>query len=142
MIVLAASCSSAAFAADPLVAYRIESGEIRVPLTRGPGDAARGRAVVLSRDAGNCLLCHAVPDAGEVASGNIGPPLAGVGKRLSTAELRLRLVDSTRINPNSVMPAYYRTKGLNQVAAAYRGKPLLTAQQIEDVIVYLLTLRD
>ena len=142
VILLAASCSSAAFAADPLVAYRIESGQIRVPLTRGPGDATRGRAVVLGRDAGNCLLCHAVPDASEVPAGNIGPPLAGVGKRLSAAQLRLRLVDSTRINPNSVMPAYYRTNGLNQVASAYRGKPLLTAQQIEDVIVYLLTLRD
>ena len=142
MIVLAAGCSSAVLAQGALVAYRIEGGEIRAPLTREPGDAARGREAVLSRDAGNCLLCHAVPDAGEVASGNIGPPLAGVGQRLSAAQLRLRLVDSTRINPNSVMPAYYRTKGLNQVAAAYRGKPLLTAQQIEDVIVYLLTLRD
>ena len=74
--------------------------------------------------------------------GNIGPPLAGVGKRLNASQLRLRLVDSTRINPQSVMPAYYRTEGLNQVASAYRGKPLLTVQQIEDVIVYLQTLRD
>jgi sulfur-oxidizing protein SoxX len=126
----------------PLVAYRVETGEIRVPLTREPGDAARGREAVLSRDAGNCFLCHSVPAAGEIPLGNIGPPLAGVGKRLNASQLRLRLVDSTRINPQSVMPAYYWTEGLNQVASAYRGKPLLTVQQIEDVIVYLQTLRD
>jgi len=138
----AANCV-AAFAAEPqLATYRVDNGAIHVPLTREPGDAARGRAAVLSRDAGNCFLCHTVPDAGDTPLGNIGPPLAGVGKRLSAAQLRLRLVDSTRINSRSVMPAYYRTEGLNQVASAYRGKPLLTVQQIEDVIVYLLTLRD
>jgi sulfur-oxidizing protein SoxX len=87
-------------------------------------------------------LCHTGPAAGATPLGNIGPPLAGVGKRLNASQLRLRLVDSTRINPQSVMPAYYRTEGLNQVASAYRGKPLLTVQQIEDVIVYLQTLRD
>jgi len=129
-------------AEPPLVAYRIDNGEIRAPLTPEPGDAARGREAVLSRDAGNCFLCHTVPDAGATPLGNIGPPLAGVGKRLNASQLRLRLVDSTRINPQSVMPAYYRTEGLNQVASAYRGKPLLTVQQIEDVIVYLQTLRD
>lgn len=138
----AASCVPA-FAAEPqLAAYRVDMGEIRVPLTAAPGDAASGRAAVLSRDAGNCFLCHTVPDAAEIPMGNIGPPLAGVGKRLNASQLRLRLVDSTRINPQSVMPAYYRSEGLNRVASAYRGKPLLTAQQIEDVIVYLLTLRD
>jgi sulfur-oxidizing protein SoxX len=129
-------------AEPPLVAYRVDNGEIRVPLTREPGDAARGREAVLSRDAGNCFLCHTVPAAGEIPLGNIGPPLAGVGKRLNASQLRLRLVDSTRINPQSIMPGYYRTEGLNQVASAYRGKPLLTVQQIEDVIVYLQTLRD
>jgi sulfur-oxidizing protein SoxX len=145
LIVLVACAANGipAWAAEPpLVAYRVDNGEIRVPLTREPGDAARGREAVLSRDAGNCFLCHTVPAAGEIPLGNIGPPLAGVGKRLNASQLRLRLVDSTRINPQSVMPAYYRTEGLNQVASAYRDKPLLTVQQIEDVIVYLQTLRD
>lgn len=141
--VLGGAVMSIAFAAESqLVPYRVEGGQIRTSLTREPGDATRGRAAVLSRDAGNCYLCHAVPDAGETPLGNIGPPLTGVGKRLTAAQLRLRLVDSTRINRTSVMPAYYRTKGLHQVSSVYFGKPILTAQQIEDVIAYLLTLRN
>ncbi len=134
--------SSTVYSQDVPITYRIDNGKISTPLTREAGDAARGRAAVLSREAGNCFLCHSFPDAGQTALGDIGPPLAGIGGRLTAAQLRLRLVDSTRINPKSVMPAYYRTEGLHQVAAAYRGKPLLTAQQIEDVIVYLLTLRN
>lgn len=129
-------------AAEPvLVAYTIANGRIETPLTAERGDPARGKAAVLSRDGGNCFLCHSVPEPGDTPLGNIGPPLAGVGKRLSAADLRLRMVDSTRINPASVMPAYYRVEGLQRVAAAYAGKPLLSAQQIEDVIAYLLTLK-
>jgi sulfur-oxidizing protein SoxX len=111
-------------------------------LTHEPGDAERGRAAVLSREAGNCFLCHSVPAAENTPLGDIGPPLAGVGARLSAAQLRLRLIDSTRINSGSVMPAYYRTRGMNRVASAYLDRPLLTAQQIEDVIAYLLTLTE
>jgi sulfur-oxidizing protein SoxX len=135
-------CASAQAAESTLVHYRVENSQIRTPLTGEAGDPARGKTAVLSRDGGNCFLCHTVPDAGETPLGNIGPPLAGVGKRLSGPQLRLRLVDSTRLNRASVMPAYYRVKGLNRVAPAYAGKPLLTAQQIEDVIAYLLTLRN
>ena len=69
--------------------------------------------------------------------GNVGPPLAGVGARLSAGELRLRVVDSTRVNPDSVMPPYHRTDGLNRVAVLYRGEPVLNAQQVEDVVAYL-----
>ena len=131
-----------AAAGSALVPYRVENGQIRAPLTAEAGDAARGKTAVLSRDGGNCFLCHAVPDAGETPLGNIGPPLAGVGKRLSAAQLRMRLVDSTRLNRATVMPAYYRIKGLRNVAPAYTGKPLLSAQQVEDVVAYLLTLRN
>ena len=109
------------------------------PLAAEPGNAARGRSVVVNRDMGACTLCHAVP--GESLSGNIAPALAGVGARLSPGQLRLRVADSTRVNPGTPMPAYYRTEGLTQVAAAYRGKPVLSAQQVEDVVAYLLTLR-
>ena len=109
-------------------------------LTSEPGDAGRGRSIVVNRDAGACTLCHAVP--GETNFGNIAPTLAGVGARLSPALLRLRVADSTRVNPGTPMPAYYRTEALNQVAAAFRGKPLLSAQQVEDVVAWLATLKE
>jgi sulfur-oxidizing protein SoxX len=119
--------------------YRVEGDSIPARLASA-GDAARGRQVVLARDY-NCLLCHAVPEPGVRFMGNVGPPLAGVGARLSEGQLRLRVVDPTRLNPGSVMPSYYRVEGLNQVAEAWRGKSVLTAQQVEDTIAYLLTLR-
>jgi len=120
--------------------YRVEGDAIRGPLAEAPGDVARGREVVLGRDS-NCLLCHGVPEPGARAMGNLAPPLGGVGTRLSEGQLRLRIVDSMQLNPQSIMPSYYRVDGLNQVAPAVRGKPVLTAQQVEDVVAYLLTLR-
>jgi L-cysteine S-thiosulfotransferase len=122
------------------VRYTVVGDAIPQPLTAEPGDAARGRKVVTNREVGACLLCHAVP--GERTSGNIAPTLAGAGARLSAAQLRLRVVDSSRVNPDTPMPAYYRIEGLTQVAAAYRGKPVLSAQQVEDVVAFLATLKE
>ncbi len=110
------------------------------PLTNVAGDPDRGREVLLGRD-GNCLLCHAVPETGARFMGNLGPPLSGIASRMSAGEIRLRLVDSRRVNARTIMPSYYSTDGLVHVAAAYRGKTVLTAQQIEDTIAYLQTLR-
>jgi sulfur-oxidizing protein SoxX len=110
------------------------------PLTSQPGDAARGRLVALGRDA-NCILCHGFPDASVRFYGDLAPPLHGVGSRLSVGQLRLRIVDSSQLNPATPMPPYHRVSGLTQVAEAYRGKPILTAQEVEDVIAYLVTLR-
>ena len=104
------------------------------------GDPARGRQVVMGRDS-NCLLCHSVPESGPRFMGNLGPPLAGVGARLTEGQLRLRIADSARLNPDTIMPPYYRTDGLNRVGEAWRGKPVLDAQQVEDTVAYLLTLR-
>ena len=131
---------SLAAPAQTPASYEIVNGEIRTALA-GAGDPARGRAIVLSRESGNCFLCHTFPNAETAPPGNLGPPLAGVGARLSTGQLRLRMVDSGRINAQSIMPAYYRVEGLTQVAANYRGKPLLNAQQVEDVIAYLAQLK-
>jgi sulfur-oxidizing protein SoxX len=127
-------------AQDDPVRLDVVGDAIPRALTSEPGDAARGRSIVVNRDAGACTLCHAVP--GETSFGNIAPALAGVGARLSLAQLRLRVADSTRVNPESPMPAYYRTEGLNQVAAPFRGKPLLSAQQVEDVVAWLATLKE
>ncbi len=96
--------------------------------------------MLLGRD-GNCLLCHAVPETGARFMGDLGPPLSGVASRLTAGQLRLRIVDSRRLNPDTIMPPYYSTDGLAQVAEAWRGRPVLAAQQVEDVVAYLSTLR-
>jgi len=106
-----------------------------------PGDARRGRALLLSRDPANCVLCHGLNDPAVRFSGNLAPPLDGAGSRLTTAQLRLRVADSSRLNPDTIMPAYFKTEGLREVASSYRGKPVLTPQQVEDLVVYLSTLR-
>jgi L-cysteine S-thiosulfotransferase len=115
---------------------------IETSLTGTPGDPARGRAIVLNRQVGLCLLCHSGPFPEERFQGNLAPPLAGAGSRWSEGQLRLRIADSSRINPTSIMPAYHRTEGLTRVAPAFKDKPVLTAQQIEDVVAFLLTLKN
>jgi len=132
---------SYAVAASPaLETYRVEGDAIDAPLGALSGDPLRGRAVVSGRDA-NCLLCHAVPETGARFMGDIAPSLSGVGSRFSDGQLRLRIVDQSRLNPDTVMPSYYKIEGLVRVAPAYRGKPVLTVQQIEDVVAYLKTLK-
>lgn len=112
------------------------------PLTEIPGDAESGRTVFLDRDTGHCLLCHQVEQVDESFQGNLGPDLSDAGSRLSTAELRERIIDPTRLNPETVMPTYYRTSGLRQVGTAYVGRPILNAQQIEDVVAFISTLKN
>ena len=119
----------------------ITGDSVPSPLPAERGDAVRGRALVANRQAGLCLLCHAAPIPEERFQGNLGPDLAGVGGRWSEGQLRLRIVDARRINPQTIMPAYYRTDSLDRVAAAWKDKPLFTAQQVEDVVAYLSTLR-
>src|SRR5262249_29627284 len=105
------------------------------------GDAARGRAIVLSRQTGLCLLCHSGPFPEDPSQGTVAPDLAGAGSRWSEAQLRLRIADSRRLNPATVMPSYFRRDGLTRVGRAWRGKTILTAQQVEDVVAFLRTLR-
>jgi sulfur-oxidizing protein SoxX len=136
---VAAACVAAAALAQAAT-FETVGDTIPKPLAAEPGWPERGRSIVVNRDQGGCTLCHEVP--GETRFGNIAPSLAGVGVRLSVAQLRLRVADSSRVNPATPMPAYYRTEGLTQVAAAYRGKPVLTAQQVEDVVAWLATLKE
>lgn len=127
---------------DPgLQPYTIDGQEIPKSLTGQPGDAARGKAVFVNRRKGNCLSCHTAPIPEEDFHGQIGPDLAGVGSRLTEGELRLRLVDAKATLPESLMPSFYRTAGLRQVKKGFEGKPILEAQEIEDVIAYLKTLK-
>jgi sulfur-oxidizing protein SoxX len=127
-------------AANGAPLYDLRDGEIRAPLTTVRPDAERGRKVLVSREA-NCILCHAVPETGERFFGNLAPPLSGVARRLSAAQMRARIVNPQYFNRESIMPAYYRVKELHRVAPNLRGKPVLTAAQIEDVIAYLLILQ-
>lgn len=128
-------------AAAQLPAFVVVGDAIPAPVAAAAGDAARGRALLLARDPANCLLCHALPDAAVRQSGDVGPSLAGAGTRFTAGQLRLRVVDYVRVNPAAVMPSYYRVDGLTRVAAASRDRPLLTANDVEDVVAYLGTLR-
>ena len=126
----------AARPATALEPYQVVGDAIPAPLGGVAGDAARGRALVLDRARGNCLICHRAPEPAEPFQGTIGPDLTGVGVRLDAAQIRLRLVDASRLNPETVMPPYFRAEGLRDVAAQYRDRPALTAHEIEDVVAY------
>jgi sulfur-oxidizing protein SoxX len=127
--------------AETLRPYKIVGDAIPASLTGAPGDAARGRAIVANRQVGLCLLCHSAPIPEEPLQGTLAPDMAGAGSRWTKGQMRLRIVDASRINPDTIMPPYYRIDGLTRVAPAYIGKPLLTAEQIEDVVAFLATLR-
>ena len=131
----------AAARAETLRPFTVVEDGIPRSLTGQRGDPQRGREVVVSRELGNCLLCHRMPLREERFQGNLGPDLAGVATRLSEGQIRLRIVDSTRLIPATSMPPYYRVEGLRRVMAVYRDRPVLTAEQIEDAVAFLLTFR-
>ena len=109
-------------------------------LTGSAGDPARGRAIIADRQKGFCLLCHGGPFPEEPLQGNLAPSLEGAGSRWNEAQLRLRLMDNKRVDPESIMPAYHRIEGLNRVGNAWRERPILNAAEIEDVLAFLMGL--
>jgi L-cysteine S-thiosulfotransferase len=118
------------------------SGAVAQATSDSPGDAVRGRAIVANRTLSLCTLCHVLPIPEERFQGNIGPDLSEVGSRYSAQTLRSRIANAAAINPQTIMPSYEQTSNLNRVAANWAGKPLLTPQQIDDVVAYLQTLRE
>jgi sulfur-oxidizing protein SoxX len=140
-LLVAALLLSGTARAQQLRAYVVTADAIPASLTGMPGDAARGRALVLDR-ASTCILCHSGPFPEVKFQGDLAPSLAGAGRRWTEAQLRLRLVDASSLNPATIMPSYYRVEGLHRVGPAWRGKPILSAEQIEDIVAYLATLRD
>jgi sulfur-oxidizing protein SoxX len=134
--------AAGALAQEGLRPFAVVGDAIPASLTGAKGAADRGRAVVANRQVGLCLLCHSGPFPEEKFQGNMAPDLKGAGARWSEGQLRLRIVDAGRLNPETIMPPYYRIDGLTRVAPTFAGKPVLTAEQIEDVIAYLATLRD
>ena len=133
-------CEACAIAFSILVENAFAGDSIPASLTGAKGDPARGRAIVANRQVGLCLLCHSGPFPEERFQGGLAPDLRSAA-RLSEGQIRQRIVDSTKLNPQSIMPAYYRSEGLERVAPAYRGKTILSAEQIEDVVAYLTTLK-
>jgi sulfur-oxidizing protein SoxX len=134
---LLAPCPAGAQALRP---YAVVGDAIPEPLT-ARGDATRGRALVLERST-TCILCHSGPFPEQPFQGDLAPSLAGAGSRWSEGQLRLRLVDGSSLNQATIMPSYYRVDGLHRVGAAWRGKPILSAEQIEDIVSFLVTLRE
>lgn len=128
--------------APAAAAQQVVGDAIPASLTGQPGDVARGRAIVANRSVGLCLLCHSGPIAEERFQGDLAPSLAGAGSRWSEGQLRLRIADGARLNADTIMPPYYRTTGLQRVARNFDGKTILSADQVEDVVAYLATLKD
>ncbi len=148
-VIRAASCGAAFLiliagvaAAEEFVAFKVvDNASIPEPLTGKPGDPASGREVAINRKQGNCLACHKMPIPEQPFHGEVGPDLSAVGDTYSAGELRLRVVNPKIINPDTFMPAFYRPHGLHRVSKNFQGKTILTAQQVEDVVAYLQTLK-
>jgi L-cysteine S-thiosulfotransferase len=128
-------------AAQELRSYVVAGDAILTSLTGAPGDAVRGRALVVERTS-TCILCHSGPFPEQRFQGDVAPSLAGTGSRWSEGEIRLRLVDASRLNAATIMPSYYRIDGLSRVGRAWQDNPILSAEQIEDIVAYLVTLRE
>jgi L-cysteine S-thiosulfotransferase len=111
------------------------------PLTDTPGNAERGRSIVADRQKSLCLLCHAGPFPNERTPATVSTALQGAGSRWSEAQLRLRVADARSLNPTSLMPSFHKPDAGERVATAYQGKPILTAQEVEDVVAFLKTLQ-
>ena len=139
-LVAAAAALPCSGRAQSLQPYAVVGDAIPASLTGAAGDPARGRALVLNRTS-TCILCHSGPFPEEKFQGDLAPDLSGSGGRWSEGQLRLRIVDPSRLNPATIMPSYYRIDGMVRVGTAWRGKPILSAEQIEDIVAYLVTLR-
>lgn len=145
VVALAALASLPALAQSPVtdIGPLIVGDGLPSPLADGPADVRRGRAIVTDPLRGNCTICHVVPGESERFQGDVGPSLSGVGSRYSVAQIRLRVADGRRLNPASIMPAYYRsTDRLIRVARRHDGKPVLTAAEVEDIVAFLMTLKN
>ncbi|MCC1491747.1 sulfur oxidation c-type cytochrome SoxX [Cognatishimia sp. F0-27] len=128
-----------------------EYGTIEASLSGAPGDAENGRAVMISRGKGNCIACHAVTALNDAPfHGEVGPTLDGIGEYRTAEELRGIVANAKMTFEGTVMPAFYKTSGFTRPGNGYTGKaakeedlsPILSAQEVEDVVAYLMTLKD
>lgn len=134
--------ASGAMAEEGVRPYVIEGDAIAAPLTGRAGDPVKGKALIADRQKSLCILCHSGPFGDAHLQGTISPDLAGVGGRLSEGQIRLRIVDMKSLNPSSIMPSYYRIAEHTRVAAQWRDKPVLKTEEIEDLVSYLVRLKE
>lgn len=149
LVIGAALASAAAWAETAPSDVAFADGAVDQSLTGKPGDAANGRTVVGDKKQGNCVACHQVSDLADVPwHGEIGPPLDGVGDRWSEAELRGIVSNAKMMFEGTMMPSFYRVDGFIRPGDEYTGKaaevvtPILSAEQVEDVVAYLMTLKE
>ncbi len=142
VVIVGTVLSQCSRAEDASQSYQVVDDAIPVALTDLPGRPEAGRDVFLDRERGHCLLCHRVAPLRDPFQGTIGPDLSMIGSVLSKDQLRLRVVDQAALNPETVMPSYFKVSGLHQVGTAFAGKPVLTAQEVEDVVAYLASLKE
>ena len=141
-IVLSFALSTNANAAEKMMMkYVVKDGAIAKSLTGKPGNAANGRKLAINRKLGNCLACHVMPIPEQTFHGLVGPDLNGVASRRSAGEVRLLIVNPKLANPDTIMPAFYRKDGLHRVMKKFQGKTMLSAEQVEDLIAYTMTLK-
>ena len=141
-VVLVLALSINAIAAEKMmVKFMIKDGAIAKSLTGKPGNATNGRKLAINRKMGNCLACHVMPIPEQPYHGNVGPDLNGVASRLSEGEVRLRIVNPKVFNPDTIMPAFYRKDGFVRVLKKFKGKTMLSASDVEDLIAYTMTLK-
>ena len=139
VLVAGLTAAGAAIAAD----YEVVDGGIPKPHVEGGGSADAGKAVIVDRKLGNCIACHAITAlADQPFHGTVGPSLDGVGERYGEAQLRLIVTNSKLVFDGTVMPAFMKTDGFIRIGKGLEGKSILTAQQVEDVVAYLMTLKD
>ncbi len=151
LITLVSACVAAgAFAAEPVAPGDVvyTDGAIAASLTGVPGNPEEGQKAFTSRAIGNCVACHEVTSLDAAFPGNVGPMLDGVGSRWPEAEMRGIVADAKQMYDGTIMPSFYRVDGFTRPGDGYTGKaaqeiaPVLTAQQVEDVVAFLMTLKD
>jgi sulfur-oxidizing protein SoxX len=152
LVIMAFAASTSAVSAAEIAPSSVVfvDGAVETSLTGVPGDAENGRKIVGSKGLGNCVACHQATDLADIPfHGEIGPMLDGAGDRWSEAELRGIVANAKMMFDESLMPSFYRTDGFIRPGNAYTGKaaddsfgPLLDAQQVEDVVAYLTTLKE
>ncbi len=141
-LVFASGAALADGVKDVSTTYKVVDDTIPQSLTGKPGDPVKGRKIAINRKKGNCLACHQMPIPEQPFHGEISPDLSGVAERYTAAEIRMRIVDPKVLNEDTIMPSFYRNNGFHRVLKKFQGKTMLSAQEVEDVLAYLMTLKD